>query len=196
VNALEARQEFDYSDEQWAAIETEVALVRSRLLTRFERRLFIHAGDLYLSSVRNRQSFEARVREKEESWTVVRNLAEELLAALYRAMATHVYNEKYIVRLAPLLNKLRDDAQLFGKPWILRSPKDEYYERVLSIWVDHCGGQLKKSRDKTTQKPRGPLLRFFVAVTYPVMGIDAPKPETIFDIVDREKLRRKATGSR
>ena len=110
-------------------------------------------------------------------------------------MATHVYNEKYIVRMTPLINKLRDDAELFWKPWNLSSPKEEYYEKVLSIWVDHCGGQLKKSRDKMTQKPRGPLLRFFVAVTYPVMGIDAPKPETIFDIVDREKLRRKAAES-
>jgi hypothetical protein len=196
VNALEAHQEFDYSDEQWLAIEREVALVRSRLLTHFERRLFIGAGDLYLSSVRIRQRFEARLQEKTESWTAVRMLAEELLTALNRATATSAYIEKYIVRMTPLLGKLRDDAKLFGEPWILRSPKDEYYERVLSIWVDHCGGQLKKSRDKTTQKPKGPLLRFFVAVTYPVMGIDAPKPETIFDIVDREKLRRTAAGSR
>jgi hypothetical protein len=183
---------FDYSNKQWAAIETEVALVRSAPLTRIERRLFILAGDVYLHCVRSKQSFEARRQEEMESWTVVRNLTEELLTALNRAMATNVCNEKYMVPMTTLLSKLRDDAERFGKPWI---PKGEYYQSVLSMWVDHCGGQLKKSRDKTTQKPKGPLLRFFVAVTYPVMGIDAPKPETIFDIVEREKLRRKAAES-
>jgi hypothetical protein len=184
---------FDYSHKQWAAIETEVALVRSAPLTLSERRLLILTGDMYL--LRSTQSFEASCQERMESWTVVRNLAEELLTALNRAMATkvtNVYNEKYMVRMTTLLSELRDDAESFGRPWI---SKGDYYKSVLSMWVDHCGGQLKKSRDKTTQKPKGPLLRFFVAVTYPVMGIDAPKPETIFDIVDREKLRRKAAES-
>jgi hypothetical protein len=196
VSAMGAYQDFDYTDEQWAAIEREIALVRSAPLNRSEKSsLFILYGNMYLHSVRSGQSLEARLQERTELWTVVRNLAEELLPALNRAMAMHVYNEKYIVRMTTLLDKLRNDAALFGKPWIQKSPKEEYYEDVLSIWVDHCGGQLKKSRDKTTKKPKGPLLRFFMAVTYPVMGIDAPKPETIFDIVDREKLRRKAAES-
>jgi hypothetical protein len=100
-----------------------------------------------------------------------------------------------MVRVIPLLSKLRRHAEFFWVPTNL-SPKEEYYRSVLTLWVDHCGGQLKKTRDKMTRKPKGPLLRFFRAVTYPVMGIDAPKPETIFDIVDREKLRRKAAKSR
>lgn len=196
MSALKDHQQFDYSEEQWTAIAREVAFVRSAPLTRSERlSVFVHAGRMYLSSVKIRQSFQARLQEKTESWTAVRNLAGELQIALGRAMATNVYNEKYIVRMPTLLRKLRNDAELFGEPWILRSPKEEFYQNVLSMWVDHCGGQLKKSRDKTTQKPKGPLLRFFVAVTQPVMGVDAPKPETIFDIVDREKLRRKAAES-
>ena len=195
MNALEAYQEmFDYSGEQWAAIEKEIALVRSAPLTGFERQLFIGAGTSYLSSVRNSQSFEARDQEV-ELWTLVRNLTEKLLTALNRTKATYTYDEKFMVQVIPLLSKLRRHAEFFF-PTILLSPKEEYYRSVLTLWVDHCGGQLKKTRDKVTQKPKGPLLRFFVAVTYPVMGIDAPKPETIFGIVDREKLRRKAANSR
>ena len=126
----------------------------------------------------------------------MKNLAEELITALNCAKADFLYDEKYQGRMIPLLSKLSRDAEFFGIRTILPSPKEEYYRSVLTLWLDHFGGQLKKTRDKTTNKPRGPLLRFFVAVTYPVMGIAAPKPETIFDIVDREKLRRKAAKSR
>jgi hypothetical protein len=67
--------------------------------------------------------------------------------------------------------------------------KKVYYRRILRVWVDMIGGNLAHSTSNS--KRSGPTIRFIRAVTGPVMGEGAPKPETIRDILKWEAKLRK-----
>ena len=64
---------------------------------------------------------------------------------------------------------------------IKNSPKAAYQSSVLDVWTD-LGGQLKFSRHPNTGKIKGPLARYFSAVTQPVHG---GSPESLPDIIER-----------
>jgi len=185
---------FDYSETEWSAIEAAVREVRVGPLTSHERRRFRSAGDLYRVHSRSKVHLDRLSNTRSKAWILVEKLSEELRAALEEA-AKSVTREEYLERFPSLLVKLRDDAQLFSRGhWEMTKdrPQEIFYRTVLSIWVDEIGGKLKKSRSSDTAEPTGPLLRFFMAVTYPVMGSASPKPETIHGIIKREKALRKA----
>jgi hypothetical protein len=60
---------------------------------------------------------------------------------------------------------------------------------VLKVWA-LLGGQLRFSRHPKTGRPQGPLIKFFQAVTTPVMGASAPSLESLPDIIRRQKKSR------
>ena len=76
---------------------------------------------------------------------------------------------------------------------VQRTPRLRYQFAVLGIWVN-IGGKLTttwenlaKGSDATTGAVTGPLVRYFCAVTEPVMKKDMPTPHGIRDIVKRYK---------
>jgi hypothetical protein len=101
------------------------------------------------------------------------------------------------VDFVDLLNVLRDalleTASASGISLIYSfsgrlDPPVVYYQRVLLLWKDTFGGRLAISRDsQDASKIRGPLIRYFFAVTRPVMGSHTPSLQSLPDIVDRQK---------
>jgi hypothetical protein len=70
-----------------------------------------------------------------------------------------------------------------------RDPPVVYYQRVLLLWKDTFRGRLAISRDsQDPSKIAGPLIRYFFAVTRPVMGNRTPSLQSLPDIVDRQKV--------
>jgi len=69
-----------------------------------------------------------------------------------------------------------------------REPSVVYYQRILLLWKDTFGGRLAISRNgQQSRKIGGPLVRYFFAVTRPVMGDETPSLQSLPDIVDRQK---------
>jgi integrase len=71
------------------------------------------------------------------------------------------------------------------------SPRVRFQSCVLLIWVADLGGQLRLSRHPKSGTIQGPLVKYFFAVTLPVMGVNTPSPESLPDIIDRQKLVHK-----
>jgi hypothetical protein len=75
--------------------------------------------------------------------------------------------------------------------WKSKSGRNEpsviFYQRILFLWTECFGGKLKYSRHARTNKIGGPLVRYFLTVTEPVMGDKAPSAESIPDILKRQK---------
>jgi hypothetical protein len=61
------------------------------------------------------------------------------------------------------------------------TPKAKYHSEVLDVWTE-LGGKLKFSRHPRTGKIKGPLARYFAAITQPVHG---GSPESLPDIINR-----------
>jgi hypothetical protein len=66
------------------------------------------------------------------------------------------------------------------------------YAAFLDLWVYSLAQPLCYSRAPTGGPACGPLIRFFTACAKAAMGTDAPKADTIADIIDRHPARRKA----
>jgi hypothetical protein len=66
--------------------------------------------------------------------------------------------------------------------------KTVYHSSVLDVWTE-LGGKLKFSRHPRTGKIKGPLARYFSAVTQPVHG---GSPESLPDIIKRHLAQKAA----
>jgi hypothetical protein len=86
------------------------------------------------------------------------------------------------------LVKLQDRAAPYADRQERYRFREDYYQDVLSLWLKF-GGKLSYSRN--SGKLSGPLIRFFQTVTGPVLGADALALESIKDVIEREKDRRK-----
>ena len=93
--------------------------------------------------------------------------------------------------LADLECGLRESARPFW--WSVGSyfsstgriePRVVYLQRILSLWT-LFGGRLKISNNAGAVT--GPLARFLAAVTFPVMGDEAPKPASYRKLIQRQK---------
>jgi hypothetical protein len=65
-------------------------------------------------------------------------------------------------------------------------PQIIYFQHVLWLWTDIFGGELKFWRN-VEGAPTGKLVRYFLAVTRPVMGRKTPSAESLPDIIKRQK---------
>jgi hypothetical protein len=91
------------------------------------------------------------------------------------------YTDNFIDPLCGVSNKAQKSAELYPPD---NNPRLRYEFQVLSVWTK-LGGDLRISRHPKSGKVQ--LARFFRAVTVPVMGISAPSPESLPDIVRRQK---------
>ncbi|SIO49424.1 hypothetical protein SAMN05443247_06445 [Bradyrhizobium erythrophlei] len=179
---------FDYSYEQWTAIENEVAKVRPGSLTDFERRRLLNAANLYLIGSREPNFIKWHFAETSKRWKRVEKLSAELADAIASGTALLAHTTREIERVPPALTKLREFAAVMSVDRVFRTrtPKQSFYVDVLKVWTDR-GGKLGWS---TNAQVGGPCVRYFKAVVRPVMGDDSPKLSYIKDIIDDEKRRR------
>lgn len=176
---------FDYSDQEWAEMKSAL----TSPLTEDVRKLLRRAGTVYLAlHSAGREFLKQQELTSVANRANIRRLADELHEQLSETIARIADDRKYR-QLRKLLRRLRDSASISAKsPPLL--PREEYYREIFGVWVDIIGGRLRVSRDTENHKLGGPLVRFFQAVAHPVLGNEAPKLESISQIVDREKQRR------
>lgn len=127
-------------------------------------------------------------------WDKIRETAEALNRLLSDLGADDRHGVEHVPgALNDLIAKAASNSQAHGLRWhrdMLRSnaikpadiPRRQYYDMLIRLWCE-WGGNLGVSNDRETQKPAGPLVRFFAAVTGPVMGDDAPAASSIAGIV-------------
>lgn len=181
---------FEYSDQEWAEIELSAQPTLKGPLTEEVRQCLCRAGNVYLILHSTGEEF---LKEHKltfvANWENIGGLAAELFEQLSEANARSADQRKYR-RLLKALAKLRDDAPILSAKSPPLSPREDYYREILGVWVDKLGGELQVSRGTVTHKLSGPLVRFFQAVTRPVLATEAPALETISRIVKRERERR------
>jgi hypothetical protein len=106
-----------------------------------------------------------------------------------------------IGHIIELLTRLGHEAEDFAKAFAWSIPKIRswtgrldpqviYFQCILLLWIDF-GGKLKLSRNPLSGGIHGPLVRYFVAVTGPVMKDMAPSLQSLPDIVRRQALFQK-----
>jgi hypothetical protein len=98
-------------------------------------------------------------------------------------------------RLALELKRKAEDYAAYHDTWCaFRGTKNPYreflYGGVLDLWTYRLGGELKYST-AVNGLPSGPLVRFFHACVWPVLGDETPAAG-LADIVNRERKRRQA----
>jgi hypothetical protein len=185
---------FDYTDQEWTEIELPVQSARLGPLTEEARQRLRLAAGLYLALHSTGRQF---LRQQElsfaENWARIGKLAAELYEQLDCSLRG--FGDRQYRGLRKSLRKLQNNATLSAKSPLLSS-REEYYREIFGVWIDTLGGRLGVSRDAGNHKLGGPLVRFFQAVTYPVLAAEAPAVESISGIVDREKERRKKRRKR
>ena len=186
---------FDYSDQEWAEIELSAQPMRTGPLTEHERHRLRQAGMVYLALSTSTEFLKQDKHARDARSEKIRRLAASLIEELVDADASNDA-KKNGRRFLQSLAKLRDDPPVLATKSTPYSSRENYYREIFSVWIDNLGGTLGLSRTADTHKLGGPLTRFFQAVTNPVLGTEAPALESIYDIVGREKERRKRRRSR
>jgi len=191
-NAPDTRQvteavTFDYTEEDWIKIEKSVRHLRPTQADLEDLRggLLIYIRR-YLLAELNRSGNVARNKRITKHWARVAKLSDDALKSLFAVESLEGAPEKYrehklaltkllVIATAPKI----DDG--FPKA----NPRGWFQFYVLKAWIE-LGGQLRISRHPTTGEIRGPLARYFAAVTGPVPGYRGSL-ESLPDILARQK---------
>jgi hypothetical protein len=111
--------------------------------------------------------------------------------------AEHYVAEHYVSVLSQIQAGAAENADLMEVRKTVPShlkyvavPRQYYVSQVLKFWTD-VGGTLTLSRNNLGQI-QGRFSKYFFAVTRPVMGPATPSPESLPDIIARQ---RRAMGS-
>jgi hypothetical protein len=214
--AAGAMDEFfsDYSPAEWAEIEKCVAALPGAPLTALDRRYLRNTGRFYQFDLAERKRGNYRTPSmRAKSWASLANALAKLRANLELAgqdwygvnwhkselsLLNRAGHKPRIVKFgefSDLLVEFENSVREFETPVAWRTPimisssgrlepRIVYFQQVLWFWTEHVSGELKFSRNADIS---GPLVRFFRAVTDPVMGNDAPSLQSIPDIVKRQK---------
>jgi hypothetical protein len=173
-----------YTKAEWRMISESVQVVRKGELPKQARTRLIEAALDYRSGLEAAQQ-RMRCRKRTERLRKIARHAIELMEEIsaeaerfpdvfWKVLQAHAAQTAF---MASGLGKENNDRV---------NPRLLYQARVLECWV-FLGGELKISRHSKSKKVQGPLARYFFAVTRPVMGASTPSPETLPDIVDRQK---------
>ena len=185
---------FEYDLQDWSDIERSAQRAGVAPLTPDQRERLTLAANIYLSQSAQREWIKNFVRHYDSNNKIINGLAAQLYDKLIEKDFHILIQEPEYDVLTAALVKLRDDtAQPLSEQLTKLSVRERYYRHILSVWIK-LGGELGFSRDGNN-RIRGPLVRFFQAVTNPVLGDCAPALETISDIIKREKDRQRSGSS-
>jgi hypothetical protein len=197
--------QFDYGDAEWTEIEAAVQGIRKGPLPKKARELLCVAASVYIWEMARPQHAHS-ARELKKKWHKIAGSSkklygdlsdriEELLCEINlkgplrgEQSTTMVYLEAISLHLSMLPTIANRAADYLENQDDKSNPRLRFQSKILEIWV-RLGGKLQISRHPKTQEIRGPLARFFFAVARPVMGTGAPSPDSLRDIVERQKTR-------
>jgi hypothetical protein len=206
--SLGAKQDaplFEYSQAEWSNIEAAIRAIRPDdwgPLPNMVREHLVNYARIYQIEVR--KSF---VKDNQD-WQKIAWLSERLYEAL-RAISGQVV-EYLKIRLYPekakhfrqwpeVLLEINDLAENMISPILGKADRHparmRYQSLVLDFWV-FLGGKLQSTRHPKTGRPGGPLIRFFQAVTTPVMGASAYSLESLPEIIRRRKRALEESAAR
>jgi hypothetical protein len=184
-----AREKFDYSFEEWTAIENIVSKeCRPGSLSDFERRRLRNAANSYRVNSGGMTAFlRLRRKKQDQAWATVDKLSAQLFEALHALNELHASPPRPVAKIIPALEQLRGyAASRVVVDMTSETAKQCFYRMVFEIWTEF-GGTLGWS---TNAAVGGPCVRYFNAVVRPVMGADSPKLSYIPELIDNEKCRR------
>jgi hypothetical protein len=168
---------------------------RKALLNRLRKQL-IHCARDYQAGT---EAFPGQIADALQSWQEIESLSKRLEQELsFISEVIQYFNYKRNPEASQTLrrnldrqfgeiSKIKDFAKRQVseiKDFEKRTDHLRYQVEVLRTWTDF-GGKLRFSR--SNKGPQGPLIRFFCAVTGPVMGVSAPSVESIPNIIRRQK---------
>jgi hypothetical protein len=181
---------FNFSRPQWEAI---LGAVGEGCLNPFDFRILhlLEEANLYLRALPQHQPASKRAK-------VLKQRAKAALALRKMVIETDlgedfawIFDQREFSIFLNLLDRFEQHVRFAAEGLNERSrpnhPRMKFYHVIFGLWLE-AGGALRRSR-KSDQEPTGPLVRFVQAITRPVMGNDAPMPETILDLIyDTRKL--------
>jgi hypothetical protein len=185
---------FDYTDEQWADIESSLHhLQPDQAALEKARNELVEAARIHMSELVD-DALGRRTLEKwiAKEWAGIEKLSDDLHGSLRRVArfegvrhpTIELYKDEQVdvaslnaMAVARLAGPKIDD----GLPKATR--RGWFYFHVLHVWTE-LGGRLGLSRHPTTGKIKGPLARYFAAATQPVCGGSL---ETLPDILKRQE---------
>jgi hypothetical protein len=193
---------FNYSGAEWAEIEAAAQSARKGPLRKEVAELLRTAAGDYLAETTAPPAYTARALNKK--WLKLAAHSERLhqeffaceeetlremkrkghLTGEEKLRMEWLNNIRWHLKLAPVIAKTT--ANYFYDQDDKSNRRVRYQSKVLEVWVQ-LGGKLQISRHPKTQEIRGPLARFFFAVLRPVMGSSTPAPDSLRDIVKRQK---------
>jgi hypothetical protein len=201
VGAKQDAPPFDYSPAEWSEIEAaaRAVLPQGEPLPNQVREVLVDCARLYQSRIRM-----PPLAKDNQDWQKVARLSERLHQAL-KVVSERIEEpeeEKYFGRWAEACFKRLLEIKDLAEEMIIPPERLNYlparlhYQSdVLEIWA-RLGGELQSSRHPKTGEPRGPCIRFFQAVTTPVMGASAYSLESLPAIIRREKRALEETEAR
>jgi hypothetical protein len=182
--------QFDYTESQWSKIEEAVGpLERGTLLEEVRERLR-NAAREYLSGGLLQRGDRARKNRWEKITRLSKKLNSELPSCVEETFGRDM--PRPFCDLISCIGRLPRYSELAAIECSSRSkilPQWIFELKILQIWMD-LGGKLKISRHPKSQKVQGPLAKYFLAVTEPVMGNATPSLESLPDIVERQMTTR------
>jgi hypothetical protein len=205
MRAPDQTPNFDYSQAEWAEIEAAAQVIRKGPFPKKMRDSLRAAACVYVSEMARAQDGQT-ARELKKRWQKIAGSSEKLHDDLSACMedllceisrkGSRTADEKGMMtwldaisfNLGLLPTIAERAAHYFERHHDKSNPRLRFQSKILEVWV-RLGGKLKISRHPKTQEVRGPLARFFFNVARPVMGAAAPSPDSLRDIVERQKIR-------
>jgi hypothetical protein len=198
---------FDYTAEQWAEIAKsfEPLQPQEQVIERARVLLVWSAREYFLAAV-NGPRHEMRKKLQSGHWAKVQSHADALMSQLRLLARDELGNvppsianfkmENAFKEALPMLlylsvwarSRVVELGELIDDGFPKVSAKAYYQCRVLRLWTQ-MGGKLGISRHPVSGKTKGPLARYFSAVTQPVHG---GSPESLHAIVKRHRCHEQA----
>jgi hypothetical protein len=181
---------FDYTESQWKKIEEAVQALKQGTLLEEVRERLRNAAQEYLSGELLQRGDRARKNRWEKITRLSKKLASELSSCAEETFGKDM--PRPFCDLISGIGRLPRYSEVAALECASRSkilPGWIYELKVLQIWMA-LGGKLRISRHSKSQEVRGPLAKYFLAVTEPVMGDATPSLESLPDIIERQKVTR------
>lgn len=197
---------FDYSPEEWAKIAKSIESFEGKQEAIDEARVLLrNSARSYFLDVLNGPGHAREQKLRLQHWSKADRLSEALFSELNWVSRDELGNgppnpdgaerKPYDAEMLALM-KIRVMArsrvvhlsEKIDDGYPKATPKAHYQFYVLEMWT-RLGGKLRFSRHPSSGKIKGPLVRYFSAVTEPVYG---GKPESLPDIMKRHEARKAA----
>jgi hypothetical protein len=187
---------FDYSPEQWAEIIRSLQCLQAKPeAIEMARELLRECARSYFHEMVKSKGRKQKEKWRKQRWARIDRVSKTLIDDLhwveqdFRSTLPpppgHEYKNRYhndllaVMKINAMAKRHLPIVDIDSMPQA--KPKALYQFAVLALWTK-LGGKLKVSRHPTIGEIKGPLVRYFHAVTYPV---HQGSPESLPDIIKR-----------